>query len=510
MGRQDYRQRAAPPSTIPAIMRSVILALACLLLAACSTPEAEQTASPPNIVVIVADDLGYNDLGSFGSEIIRTPHLDALAAGGVRATDGYVSAAVCSPSRAGLYTGRYQPRFGYEYNTSGRDTVVGLPTDERTLADMLGDAGYATGLIGKWHLGKSKQHHPLSRGFDEYFGVLAGGTSYIDSRRAGVQSWPASNAPTTRGDANAIFDGFEQVEVEEYLTDVFADRAVDFIRRHKDERFFLMLTPNSPHTPLQATTEYTDRYPDVEPEGRRIFAAMVSSIDDYVGDVVSELRANGLEENTLIVFTSDNGCVKYLSQDVCSNDPLRGSKRFHLEGGIRVPFIFYWPAGLPSGQTYGQPIISLDLFSTFAAAARSAETAQDSVNLLPYLRGEQEDSPHEFLFWRFKPNIAVRWGKWKMWKVNKTDLTEQDLTIGGRRLPEVEHPGDSPLGQLTVLYDLSEDVGESQNLAAQHPEIVERLETEFERWNAELAEPMWLSNRSTIYDLHGQMIQVFF
>lgn len=510
MGRQDYRQRAAPPSTIPAIMRSVILALACLLLAACSTPEAEQTASPPNIVVIVADDLGYNDLGSFGSEIIRTPHLDALAAGGVRATDGYVSAAVCSPSRAGLYTGRYQPRFGYEYNTSGRDTVVGLPTDERTLADMLGDAGYATGLIGKWHLGKSKQHHPLSRGFDEYFGVLAGGTSYIDSRRAGVQSWPASNAPTTRGDANAIFDGFEKVEVEEYLTDVFADRAVDFIRRHKDERFFLMLTPNSPHTPLQATTEYTDRYPDVEPEGRRIFAAMVSSIDDYVGDVVSELRANGLEENTLIVFTSDNGCVKYLSQDVCSNDPLRGSKRFHLEGGIRVPFIFYWPAGLPSGQTYGQPIISLDLFSTFAAAAGSAETAQDSVNLLPYLRGEQEDSPHEFLFWRFKPNIAVRWGKWKMWKVNKTDMTEQDLTIGGRRLPEVEHPGDSPLGQLTVLYDLSEDVGESQNLAAQHPEIVERLETELERWNAELAEPMWLSNRSTIYDLHGQMIQVFF
>ena len=492
------------------MMRSAILASACLLWAACSTPEAEQSAVPPNIVVVVADDLGYNDLGSFGSEIIRTPHLDALAHGGIRATDGYVSAAVCSPSRAGLYTGRYQPRFGYEYNTSGRDTVVGLPTDERTLADMLKNAGYATGLIGKWHLGKSNQHHPLSRGFDEYFGVLAGGTSYIDSRTDGVQSWPARNAPTTRRDANAIFDGFEQVEVEEYLTDVFADKAVDFIRRHKDERFFLMLTPNSPHTPLQATDEYTDRYPDVEPEGRRIFAAMVSSIDDYVGDVMSELRANGLEENTLIVFTSDNGCVKYLSQDVCSNDPLRGSKRFHLEGGIRVPFIFYWPAGLPSGQTYGQPIISLDLFSTLAAAAGSEETAQDSVNLLPYLRGEQAEPPHEFLFWRFKPNIAVRWGKWKMWKVNKTDLTEEDLTIGGRRLPEVEYPGDSPLGQLTVLYDLSQDVGESQNLAAQHPEVVERLETELERWNAELAEPMWPSNRSTVYDLHGQMIQVFF
>ena len=492
-------------------MRSAtLLAPACLLLASCSGPEPEQTAGPPNIVVIVADDLGYNDLGSYGSEIIVTPHLDALASGGVRATDGYVSAAVCSPSRAGLYTGRYQPRFGYEYNTSGRDTVVGLPTDERTLADMLKDAGYSTGLVGKWHLGKSRQHHPLSRGFDEYFGVLAGATSFIDSRKPGVESWPARNAPTTRGDANAIFDGFEQVEVEEYLTDVFADRAVDFIRRHKDERFFLMLTPNAPHTPLQATIEYTERYAEVDPEGRRIFAAMVSSVDDYVGDVVDELRANGLEENTLIVFTSDNGCVKYLSQDVCSNDPLRGSKRFHLEGGIRVPFIFYWPAGLPAGQTYEQPIISLDLYSTLAAAAGSGETAQDSVNLLPYLRGEQDEPPHEFLFWRFKPNIAVRWGKWKMWKVNKTDLTEEALTIGGRRLPEVEFPGDSPMGQLTVLYDLSEDVGESQNLAEQHPEIVERLEAELETWDAELAEPMWPSNRSTIYDLHGQMIQVFF
>ena len=375
---------------------------------------------------------------------------------------------------------------------------------------MLRSAGYATGLIGKWHLGKSEKHHPLNRGFDEYFGVLAGGTSYIDSRTEGVQSWPAANAPTTRGDANAIFDGFEPVEVEDYLTDVFADRAVDFIRRHKSEQFFLMLTPNSPHTPLQATAEYTDRYADVDVDGRRIFAAMVSSVDDYVGDVVAELRANGLDENTLIVFTSDNGCVKYLSQDVCSNDPLRGSKRFHLEGGIRVPFIFHWPAGLPAGQTFEDPVISLDLYSTFAAAAGSDETAQDSVNLLPYLRGEESEPPHEFLFWRFKPNVAVRWDKWKLWKVNKTDQTEADLTIGGRRLPQVDYAGDSPLGQLTVLYDLSADIGEQNNIADQHPEIVERLEAEIEAWEAELSEPMWPSNRSTVYELHGQMVQVFF
>ena len=492
-------------------MRALSATILALLPLSCATEDSgEPGLPPPNIVVVLADDLGYNDLGSFGSRTIRTPHLDALAQGGVRLTDGYVSAAVCSPSRAGLYTGRYQPRFGYEFNTSGRDTVVGLPTDERTIADMLKSAGYATGLVGKWHLGKSEEHHPLNRGFDEYFGHLSGGSTYIDSRKEGVESWPAASAPTTRPAASAIYDGFERVEVEEYLTDVFAEKAVDFIRRHKDERFFLMLTPNAPHTPLQATAEYTDRYRDVEPAGRRIFAAMVSSVDDYVGDVVAELRAHGLEENTLIVFFSDNGCVKYLSQDICSNDPLSGSKRFHLEGGIRVPFIFHWPAGLHSGTTFEHPAISLDLFATFAAAAGSDETAQDSVNLLPYLRGENIDPPHEFLFWRAKPNMAVRWGNWKLWKVNRSDKTFDDFTLGGRRLPQVDHPGDSPMGQMTVLYDLSADIGEQQNVAAEHPDVVERLEAALEKWNAQLAEPMWPSNRSTLYELDGQMIQLFF
>ena len=491
------------------VMRIPAVACLALFVAACSAPETADP-DPPNIIVFLADDLGYNDLGSFGSEIIQTPHIDALANTGVKVTDGYVSAAVCSPSRAGLYTGRYGPRFGYEFNTSGRDTVVGLPTDQRTIADMLKSAGYTTGLIGKWHLGKSEKHHPLNRGFDEYYGMLAGGSTYIDASEEGVEAWPGGNAPTPRGDSNAIFDGFEQVEVEEYLTDVFAEKAVDFVRRHKDERFFLMLTPNAPHTPLQATTEYADRYRDVEPAGRRIFAAMVSSIDDYVGDVMAELRAHGLEENTLVVFFSDNGCVKYLSQEICSNDPLSGSKRFHLEGGIRVPFIFRWPAGLPSGATFSEPVISLDLFSTFAAAAGSDETAEDSVNLLPYLKGESDGAPHEFLFWRAQPNFAVRWGNWKLWKVNKTDKTFDDMTVGGRRLPQVDYAGDSPSGQMTVLYDLSQDVSEQENLAEARPEIVERLESELDAWNAQLVEPLWPSNRSTLHELHGQMVQLFF
>ncbi len=510
MRSRSVRPDRMPADTMASLMRIPFAIAVASLAVTCGPAEPDESLDPPNIVMILADDLGYNDLGSFGSEIIRTPHIDALAAHGVRLSDGYMSAAVCSPSRAGLYTGTYQSRFGYEFNTSGRDTEVGLPTDQRTLADMLRSAGYATGLIGKWHLGKSERHHPLNRGFDEYFGHLSGGSTYIDSRKEGVESWPARGSPTERPAASAIFDGFEEVTVEDYLTDVFAERAVDFIRRHREERFFLMLTPNAPHTPLQATAEYVERYSHIQPAGRRIFAAMVSSIDDYVGDVVAELRAHGLEQNTLIVFSSDNGCVKYLSQDICSNDPLSGSKRFHLEGGIRVPFIVSWPAALPAGTTYSQPVISLDLFATFAAAAGSGETSPDSVNLLPYLRGEKNGAPHEFLFWRAKPNMAVRWGDWKLWKVNRTDKTLDDLTLGGRRLPQVDYSDDSPTGQLTVLYNLSEDKGELENVAEDHPEIVKRLESELESWNTHLAEPLWPSNRSTLHELHGQMVQLFF
>jgi len=493
-------------------MRELTQVLLPLLIAGCSVSpiEEETLPQPPNIVVFLADDLGYNDVGVYGAQRIETPNIDQLARDGVRLTDGYVSAAVCSPSRAGLQTGRYQSRFGYEFNPSGHDTVLGLPTDQATLGEMMKEAGYVTGLIGKWHLGKSDEHHPLNRGFDEYYGILSGASSYIDSRREGVQSWPARNAPTTRSDGNAIYDGFNKIEVEEYLTDVFAEKAVDFIARHSDERFFLMLTPNAPHGPFQATKEYTDRYRDIEEDGPRIYAAMVSSLDDYVSDVLAELCKHGLEENTLVVFFSDNGCVKYLSQDVCSNDPLCGSKRFHLEGGIRIPFIFKWPAELPKGTEYEQPVIALDLYSTFAAAAGSGARTQDSVNLLPYLRGEDSGAPHEFLFWRAKPSMAVRWGKWKMWKVNKTNLSFDDLNLNTRRLPRVDYPGDSPLGQITVLYDLSVDIGEETNVVDQHPEIVERLERELQSWNSELAEPIWLSNRSTLYELHGQMVQLFF
>ena len=494
-------------------------AVGVLLVIAPACQPAAEGPPPPNVIVVVADDLGYGDISANGSETIHTPHIDELAEMGVRLTDGYVSAAVCSPTRAGLFTGRVQSRFGYEYNPTanyarGPDAELGLPLDQQTLGDLMRGAGYSTGLVGKWHLGALEQYHPLNRGFDEFFGILGGGTSYIDSAKEGVHSWPGaiSGDRTSAHNAREILDGFEVVKVEEYLTDVFAERAVDFIERHADERFFLMVTPNAPHTPIQATEEYVSRFPHIEGEGARIFAAMVASVDDMVGDIVATLREHDLEQDTLMVFLSDNGCINYAQDVICTNAPLSGAKRYHLEGGVRVPFIVKWPAGLPPGAVYEQPAISLDLYATFAAAAGMgpghAENP-DSVNLLPYLRGDVEGEPHEFLFWRSAPNMSVRWGKWKLWKVDLTDLAEADLS-GGRLLPEVDYPPVSPHGQLTVLYDLSADVGERENLADAHPDIVARLEAELTDWNAQLAEPLWTSRRSTIDEVDGQMIQLYF
>ena len=459
---------------------------------------------------MMADDLGWGDVGVNGGTVIQTPHIDALAGQGVLLTDGYVSAAVCSPSRAGLYTGKHQQRHGFEYNIAGRDTGMGMSTEESTIADMMREAGYVTGLIGKWHLGKQEQHHPLNRGFDEYYGMLAGGSMYIDSRKEGVESWPDKNAPTVRSESNAIFDGFEPVEVEEYITDAFRDRAVDFIDRHKDERFFLMLTPNAPHTPLQATKKYLDRNRHIENDSERIYSAMVAAVDDYVGAVTAKLRETGLEQNTLFVFLSDNGCAGYVVER-CSNGPLRGNKRYYWEGGIRIPFIVKWPAGLPHGAKYSQPVISLDLFATIADAVGSDATAPDSVNLLPHLRGESAEVPHEYLFWRAKPNVAVRKGHWKLWKVNKTDLDLSALTdVAARRLPMQAWPQDSPHGQMTLLYDLAADLSEKTNVAETHPEVVAELEAALEAWNASLGEPTWPAFRSTLDEIDGQMVHLFF
>ena len=464
----------------------------------------------PNVVLIIADDLGWGDLGSYGSPLMRTPRLDRLAGQGVRFTAAYVAAAVCSPSRAGLMTGRYPQRHGYEFNTSGRDVEIGLSTDERTLGDLMRGAGYATGYVGKWHLGRRPAQQPLSRGFGEYFGVLTGGTTYFARDHPEAVLDPDRPAGTRAG--REIYRGREVVEVEDYLTDVFTNEAVDFIDRHAggDAPFFLVLSYNAPHTPLQATPAYMETVAHVEDFRTRIYAAMVSSVDRGVGAVVDRLAVHGVDDDTLIVFMSDNGCVGYAAI-ACSNGPFSGTKRFHLEGGIRIPFIMHWPDGLEGGQVYREPVISLDLFATFAGLAGPAlddGVLRDGVDLLPYLTSNAAGSPHDVLYWRAGPNRAIRMGRWKLFEVNRADPAASHGR--GRLLPLQDYPEASPHGQVSLLYDLADDTGERTNLADRLPERLRDLQDRLDRWEGSLARPVWPSNRSTITEIDGELVQLFF
>jgi arylsulfatase A-like enzyme len=329
----------------------------------------------PNIVLIVGDDLGYGEILCRGKQDIPTPHLRSLATGGVCFTNAYVSCPVCSPTRAGLLTGRYQQRFGHEFNpgpATAAEAQFGLSLEETTIADRLKKLGYATGMVGKWHLGYRPEFHPQKRGFDEFFGFLGGAHSYTDSQADA---------------ANRILRGTEPVDEPAYLTDAFGREAVAFIERHKSEPFFLYLPFNAVHAPLQAPEKYQNRFSDIDNQKRRTFAAMLSAMDDAVGQVLEKLRADSLEENTLVFFITDNGGPTM--QISSKNDPLRGFKGQVWEGGIRVPFIVQWKGHLPADKIVDAPVIALDILPTAVAAAGGQTTdgkKLDGVNLLPYPR----------------------------------------------------------------------------------------------------------------------------
>ena len=490
------------------LRRFLILAAALTTTLACAQPAADDPAArQPNVIFILADDLGYGDLGVYGSTIIDTPNIDALAASGVRFEAGYVTAAVCSPSRAGLMTGRYPQRHGYEFNGMGR--AFGLSLDEATLAEVMRSAGYATGAVGKWQLGWEGGMHPLDRGFDEFFGMQSG-SIFIEPSAEGVENW--NPAPISETRQRPIFRGREVVEETEYLTEVLTREALDFIDRHHDEPFFLYLAHYTPHVPLQATAKYLDRYRHIEDPKTRIFAAMVSSLDDSVGEVVAKLREHGIEQDTMIVFLSDNGCALYVD-GACTNGPLRGGKRWFFEGGIRVPFLLSWPGGVEPGQVYEPAVSSLDLLPTFAAAAGASlpEKPLDGVDLLPYVRGEQTGPPHEMLFWRAGPNRAVRRGDWKLWEVNRaTEERLSQITRTGDLLQDFDAPRDSPLGQVLRLHDLGVDLGELHTLAGEETETLEELQRALDAWESELAEPRWWSNRGTAAVVDGEGLQLIF
>ena len=404
----------------------------------------------PNIVFIAADDLGYAELGIQGCRDIPTPNIDSIAANGVRFTDGYVSCPVCSPARAGWITGRYQQRFGHEFNpgpAQQADPNFGLPLSEVTLANQLKAAGYATGIVGKWHLGYRPEFHPQKRGFDEFFGFLGGAHPYL---------------PTPGADP--ILRGTQPVEEREYLTEAFAREALDFIERHRNQPFFLYLSFNAVHAPLQATEKYLARFSQIQDQRRRTFAAMLSAMDDAVGQVLQRLREYKLEDNTLVVFISDNGGPT--NNTSSRNDPLRGYKGQVLEGGIRVPFLMQWKARLPKGLVYREPVIALDVVPTVLAAAGASLPAKplDGVNLLPYVTGQVKGAPHQALYWRFGTQAAIRKGPWKV--VRLADGQPQ-------------------------LYNLAEDIGESRDLASAQAAKLKELLEDWEAWNQQLSPPRW-------------------
>ena len=464
-----------------ALLLSIV---SCLLIGSVSCT-ARAADRPPNILIILVDDMGYGDLGCFGSKQIPTPHIDALAKDGIRCTQGYVSGAVCAPSRAGLMTGRYQERFGYEHNMSYAEHTnpesVAVPRDEKMMPAYLKQANYATAIIGKWHLGGRDYdwHYPTARGFDYYFGRY-GGHGYF---------------PTV--ESKQMYRNTEPVQTIDvpYTTDWYTQEAIDFINRTpRDQPWFLYLAHDTPHTPLQAKEEDIARFSHIQDKKRRIYAAMQHCLDVNVGRLVNHLKTTGQYDNTLIVFLSDNGgpCTSNAS----INAPLRGQKALVLEGGVRVPYIFVWPDKLEAGQTYTQPFISLDLLPTFLAAAgidRSrAENPRkplDGVNLLPYLLGEKGDRrPHETFFWRIiLRSKGMRSGDWKLIRLN-----------------------DRP----PMLFNLADDLSEQDDVADDHPDIVRKMmkqmhewEVSFERNPMFMSEMRWMRNHTRLYDRDYQLTQ---
>jgi arylsulfatase A-like enzyme len=452
------------------VVLSIGIALSLVPLAA-QAGEAQKSAKP-NILVIVADDLGYGDIGIQGGKAVPTPNIDKLAKAGIRCTSGYVSAPYCSPSRAGLLTGRYQTRFGHEFNPHvGEEGKLGLPLDQRTIADLLRAIGYRTGLIGKWHQGFSKDHHPQSRGFDEFFGFLVGGHNYALSKNAE----PKFSSVYSH---NLIYRGREVQKIDGFATEVFTEEAISYMKRAKEKPWFLYLAYNAVHTPLEISDRLKERVPaDVKDPARRGYLALLLGLDDAVGRIMAHLHETGEDQNTLIVFLSDNGgsgLSPFLAYNTGINRPLRGNKGQTLEGGIRVPFFIAWPGKLPAGKTYDHPVIALDILPTACALAGVKTPANvDGVNLMPYLLpylGENKAAPHDALYWRFGPQKAMRKGDWSL--VDWRDF-EKKSNSGWQ------------------LFDLAKDIGQQNDLAAQRPDLVAELSQAWRRWDVQNIAPLW-------------------
>lgn len=421
----------------------------------------------PNIILIIADDAGYADFGFQGSTIMKTPRLDELARQGMKFEQAYVTAAVCGPSRAGILTGKYQQRFGFEENNVPgymspsclSDDEMGLPLDQKTMGDYLKNRGYRTAIFGKWHQGNADRFHPVRRGFDEFYGFRGGARSYF----------PIDDQSPNYRSEDRLERGFDDyIEPDEYLTDALAHETARFIEQNQDTSFFILLAFNAVHNPMDATEDDLAEFPNLSGK-RRSLAAMTLALDRACGTVLDKLTEQGLEENTIVVFTNDNGGPTDANASV--NDPLSGTKANHLEGGIRVPFLLRWPGVIPENSVYEYPISTLDLLPTFYSAGGGnvdSLSGMDGVDLLPYLRGQNAERPHPVLYWKKENRGVIRIGDWKL-----------------IRFPD--RPAE--------LYDITNDISEITDLAATYPERVREMYKKLFAWELTLERPLWQLQR---------------
>ncbi|WP_435893237.1 sulfatase [Oceaniferula spumae] len=437
-------------------MKKTILNLCIVPLALSLSANA---ADKPNVVVLYSDDAGYADFGFqpvCAPEMKKlTPNIDTIARDGVRLSNAYMSGCVCSPSRAGLMTGRYQGRFGYDNNLPP-GTKNGLDLKETFGVKRLQKLGYKTALIGKWHLGYPAEFHPNERGYDWFYGLLQGSRGY----------YPYEKASPHR----VILDNKTPTKEEGYVTDRFGDAAVKFITENKDEPFYLFVSFTAPHSPNQPNKKDLDRIKHIEKKGRMNYAGLIVSLDDNVGKILKAIKDNGIEDNTLVIFTNDNGGQTATGAD---NGKLKGKKGSLWEGGVRVPWAMRWPAKIKPGSVIDEPVISMDILPTvveMSGAKVQDDWKLDGHSILPLMTGEKESLPERTLHWRqhgSKGSISLRQGKWKL----------------------IHNRGEQ--GSAPELYDLSKDIGESNNLASQNPDVVKSLGEKMAAWESQMKEPLW-------------------
>lgn len=447
------------------VLRSVVILF---LLAACnSITKQAPKEQKPNIIVILLDDAGYVDFGFMGSEDLETPNMDILAKSGNIFTDAHVSATVCAPSRAGLMTGIYQQRFGFEANGTGdaQSGDLGLADDVTTMAEVLKEGGYTTIALGKWHLGGTPTDHPNQRGFDEFYGFLTGSRSYFPMEDPNEYRMLQHNG--------------KRVAFEGYMTDVLGDASVRYANENKDGPFFMYLAYNAVHTPMHAKEEHLKKY---EGHPRQELAAMTWSLDENIGKLQQKLKSLGIAENTLIFFLSDNGGAH---NNQSSGGPLKGWKGNKFEGGHRVPFVVSWPNKINGGSTFEGLTSSLDIFTTAVVAAGIPPEKRpklDGVDLMPFLTGERTGHPHQQLFWRKLEETAARSGDYKLIQLD---------------------------GFGNVLYDLGKDLGETKDLSKESPEELNTMLQKLESWENTLSEPLWVEGRNWMdvtYHIHKQLM----